>query len=69
MNFCVGIIGWWASLEIGRGDGLGCPCHAKGYADRPKIVALPDRVIEHAEAFQAIHGVYPTWIITRCPPR
>ena len=58
-EFRVGIIGCGRPWKSEGATGFGMShCHAKGYADSPhaKIVALSDLVIEHAEAFQAIHG-------------
>ena len=61
-QFRVGIIGCGRPWKSEGATGFGMShCHAKGYADSPdaKIVALSDLVIEHAEAFQAIHGGDP----------
>ncbi len=58
-QFRVGIIGCGRPWKSEGATGFGMShCHAKGYADSPdaKIGALSDLVIEHAEAFQAIHG-------------
>jgi predicted dehydrogenase len=58
-QFRVGIIGCGRPWKSEGATGFGMShCHAKGYTDSPHatIVALSDLVLEHAQAFQAIHG-------------